>query len=56
MLTNGQAQIVLLNEDFGANGTIASAELLSPDQYDLDPVATYLATEAVAINYYGTEQ
>ena len=49
------SQIILLNEDVGAEGSYASASTEPPTSYDLDPVATYLSTEAVAINYYGQD-
>ena len=51
----GFGQITLLHEDFGAEGTTASAELIAPSSYDLDPAASYLSSEAVAINYYGVD-
>lgn len=52
----GYGQVTLLNEDFGAEGTTASDVLIAPTSYDLDPTATYLASEAVAINYYGVDK
>ncbi len=47
-----QAQITLLNEDFGPSSTAAQNQ--SADLYDLDPVATYLSGEIVTINNYGS--
>lgn len=49
------SQILLLNEDFGANGSFASAEANPPSSYDLDPAASYLETEGLVINYYGND-
>ncbi len=49
-------QIILLNEDFGAEGSNASSSLEPPASYDLDPVATYLSNESVTINYYGQDK
>lgn len=53
--SSGFSQIILLNEDFGAEGSYASSSLEPLASYDLDPVATYLSTESVAINYYGQD-
>lgn len=53
LISQGFSQIILLNEDFGAEGTFATASLASPDAYDLDPVASYISTDSVVINYYG---
>jgi hypothetical protein len=50
------SQIVLLNEDFGAEESFASPSLATPAAYDLDPVASYIPTDSVVINYYGLDK
>ncbi|HYW97349.1 MAG TPA: T9SS type A sorting domain-containing protein [Bacteroidales bacterium] len=48
------AQITLLNEDFGTQES-AGIHLAATD-YALDPVASYLDTDTVTINFYGADK